>query len=320
MGRRTTGALTLGSGGARGYAHIGAIQVLQERHIDIVAVAGASMGAVVGGVYAAGHLDRYTKWVLGLTPHKVRQLLDWSFRQPGIIRAERVLNELDTMLDGARIEQLSVSFTAVATDLYARKEVWLQEGPLNKAIRASFAMPGLFTPVMVNSRLLVDGGLVAPLPVAATASVAADVTIAIDLGGERKGPPNGNATQERRSDDWIDTFRRGPAQIMEAQVFHVLWSRFPGAGKDEPTAAASDPSEPFPPGLSKLDVMNYSLDAMQAVVTRYCLAANPPDILITVPRDACHTFDYHRAAELIALGRTLTAEALDHAARAGLSL
>jgi len=319
MERRVRAALALGSGGARGYAHIGAIQVLQERDIEIVSVAGASMGAVVGGVYAAGHLDRYTDWVLGLTPQKVRKLLDWSIRQPGIIRAERVLNELDTMLDGARIEELSVSFTAVATDLYARKEVWIHEGPLNKAIRASFAMPGLFTPVVVNGRLLVDGGLVAPLPVAATAAVAADVTIAIDLGGERKGPPNGIAAPERRSEDWIDIFRRGPAHILEAQVFHVLWSRFPAAGKNEPTAAASDASEPFPPGLSKLDVMNYSLDAMQAVVTRYCLDDNPPDILVTIPRDACHTFDYHRAAELIALGRTLTTEALDRSGQPGLS-
>jgi NTE family protein len=322
MARRTRAALALGSGGARGYAHIGAIQVLEERGIEIVTIAGASMGAVVGGLYAAGHLDEYTEWVRGLTQLDVFKLLDVSVAKPGMIRAEKVFARLHVMLKGALIEDLPVPFTAVATDLYARKAVWLQHGPVDKAIRASFAMPGVFTPVMLNGRLLVDGGLMDPVPIAPTASVAADVTIAIDLGGERMGPPDvtpaHETAEERPSDEWADRFRRGASHILEADVVRAIMSRIGGAGYVDPTAAAANPLESFPHGLGKFDVMSYSLEAMQTVLTRYRLADNPPDILISIPKDASRSLEYHRASELIALGRALTIEALDTAALTGL--
>ena len=154
-----TVALILGSGGARGYAHIGAIQVLVERGYQVVAVAGTSMGALVGGLFAAGKLDAYTEWVTGLSQRDVIRLLDPALLGAGAFRAERLLARMSDLLDGALIEKLPIPYTAVATDIGARREVWFQSGPLDVAIRASIAIPGVITPIMVNGRLLVDGAV-----------------------------------------------------------------------------------------------------------------------------------------------------------------
>jgi NTE family protein len=323
MERRMRAALALGSGGARGYAHIGAIQVLEERGIDIVAVAGASMGALVGGLYAAGKLDDYTDWIRNLTRFDVLRLLDVSVSAPGVIRAEKIFARVHELVGDVLIEDLPVSFTAVATDLFAQKAVWLQRGPLEVAMRASIAIPGVFTPVMLNGRLLVDGGLMDPVPTAPIASSPADVTIAIDLGGERSGLPEGTSlgetAEERSADEWIERFRRGTAHLVDRDLIGSVRSRFGGASSsapagDEPTSPASEPLESLPAGLSKFDVMNQSLETMQSVLTRSGLAANPPDILITIPKDACRTLDFRRASDMIELGRALAVEALDSAA------
>ncbi|HXY44283.1 MAG TPA: patatin-like phospholipase family protein [Acidimicrobiales bacterium] len=320
MERRTRAALALGSGGARGYAHIGAIQVLEERGIEIVSVAGSSMGALVGGLYAAGKLGGYTDWVRGLTQFEVARLLDVSVSAPGVIRAEKIFARVGELLDGARIEDLPVTFTAVATDLLARKAVWFQRGSVDLALRASIAMPGVFTPVMLNGRLLVDGGLMDPVPIAPTASAHADVTIAIDLGGERGGSHGGvparESSEERPVDEWIERFRSGAAHLLDRDLIHALVSRFGGAtGVDDASApAARESHDPLPAGLTKFDVMNQSLEAMQSLLTRYRLAGNPPDVLITIPKDACRTLEFHRASEMIELGRAATVTALDQAA------
>ncbi len=319
MDQPVRAALALGSGGARGYAHIGVIQVLEERGVEIVAVAGSSMGAVVGGLYAAGKLDGYTEWVSDLTQFDVLRLLGVSLTAPGMIRAEKIFARMRELLDGALIEDLPVPFTAVATDLLARKAVWFQRGPVDAAVRASIATPGVFTPVMLNGRVLVDGGLMDPVPVAPTASARADVTIAIDLGGERgglqEGSPARETAEERPVDEWVDRFRRGASNLLDRDLVRSLLSRFgstskPGAD-DEPDSAGEP--DTLPAGLGRFDVMNQSLEAMQSVLTRYRLAGDPPDLLVTIPKDACRTLDFHRASEMIALGRELTIDALDGA-------
>lgn len=320
MERRTRAALALGSGGARGYAHIGAIQVLEERGIEIVCVAGASMGALVGGLYSAGKLDSYTQWVRSLTPFDVARLLDVSVAAPGIIRADRIFARVRELLDGALIEDLPVTFTAVATDLLARKAVWFQRGPLDEALRASIAMPGVFTPVVLDGRLLVDGGLMDPVPIAPTASARADVTIAVDLGGERGGSPDGLPVRETLENSPVDEraerFRSGAAHLLDHDLIRALVSRFGGTNEvDEdslPAVGESPDRQPF--GLTKFDVMNQSLESMQSVITRYRLAGNPPDILITIPKDACRTLDFHRASEMIELGRDITVATLHRTA------
>jgi NTE family protein len=199
----------------------------------------------------------------------------------------------------------------VATDLLSRREVWFQRGPLDVAIRASIALPGIFTPVVLNGRVLVDGGLMDPVPIAPTAAVPADLTVAISLGGERTGGleagPAHETAEPRPLDEWADRFRRRAAQALETDLARSLLARLPSAA----APAAEEVAEDLTAGLTKLDVMNQSLEAMQSLVTRFRLAGYPPDVLVTVPKDACRTLDFHRAEEVIALGRQLTADALD---------
>ena len=306
-----TVALVLGSGGARGYAHIGAIQVLRERGYEIVAVSGSSMGALVGGLHAAGQLDAYTDWATSLTQRDVLRLLDPVINGPGVLRLERVLARMTEYLDGMRIEDLPIPYTAVASDLGARREVWFTSGPLEVAIRASIAIPAMITPIMVNGRLLVDGGVLNPVPMEPVIGVPADFTLAVNLSGERPNrfstSPTRESAEQRPSHEWIDRFRRTAAEVWENDFVASIMSRF--ARPDEVPPAY----EPPPPGIGITDITWMSLDAMESLITRYRLAALPPDVLVTVPVDSLKTMDFHRAVDQIALGRTLTEQALDQA-------
>jgi NTE family protein len=265
-------ALALGSGGARGYAHIGVIEELQSRGHEIVSVAGSSMGALIGGVLAAGRLDEYTQWALGLSQRAVLRQLDPSRTTAGVLRAERIVAQMVELIGDHRIEDLAVEFTAVAVDLLAGREVWLDAGPLDRAIRASIGIPGVVTPLAVDGRLLVDGGVLDPVPVAATATSHADLVVAVSLQGQRRSSVAARQRGESQGD---------------------------------------------PPAVHLRDVLNLSLDAAQAALARHCLAAHPPDVLVEVPRDACRTGDFHKAAALIDLGRDLARHALDQAAVGG---
>jgi NTE family protein len=333
MARPIRVALALGSGGARGYAHIGAIGAIEERGLEIVTVAGASMGALVGGLYAAGKLDGYTEWVCGLTHLDVLRLMDFSLSAPGVMRAEKIFTRVRELTAGALIEDLPVPFTAVATDLYARKAVWFQRGPLDAALRASISIPGVFTPVMLNGRLLVDGGLMDPIPIAPTTSARADMTIAVDVGGGRRlsdGAPAHESADERPIDEWLERFRRGTTHLLDRDLVRSVVSRFSGSAaqnlvREELASPPQAPEETeeeavdsLPAGMSKFDVMNQSLQAMQTVLARYRLAANPPDVLVTIPREACRSLDFHRAPEMIELGRSLMLAALDRRSAGGL--
>lgn len=319
MPEPTRVALALGSGGARGYAHIGAIQVLAERGYEVVSVAGTSMGALVGGLHAAGRLEEYTDWVTSLSQRDVLRLLDPSIKAPGAIRADKILSRVSELLGGVRIEDLRVSYTAVATDLLARKEVWFQKGPLDVAIRASIALPSIITPVMLNGRLLADGGLLNPLPIAPTAAANADLTVGVALSGDvsdQPGPsPVHESAEARPIEEWVERFRRTAAQVLDRDLVRLVAGRLAGGRSTTPGSASEEAEEEvfgtLPPGLRTLDVMELSLDAMQSLVARYRLAGYPPDLLVTVPKNACRTLDFHKAGEMIALGRELTEAALD---------
>ncbi|MGI8936957.1 MAG: patatin-like phospholipase family protein, partial [Iamia sp.] len=270
-------------------------------------------------------------------------LLDPSLSAPGAIRGEKIVARVRELVEDALIEDLPVPFTAVATDLLGRKEVWFQRGPLHSAIRASIAIPGIITPVMLNGRLLADGGVLNPVPIAATAGATADLTIAVSLEGapigdgghEELGAPVQETAEVRPVEEWTDRFRSSASQLLDRDVVRSILSRFgssgegaevgedgllpdPVEGEDgepptEPTEIVEELFGPLPAGLGKFDVMNRSIEAMQTLLTRYRLAGYPPDLLVEVPGDACRSLDFHRADEMIALGRTLTAEALDHA-------
>lgn len=319
MADPTRVALVLGSGGARGYAHIGVIDVLRQRGYEIVSVAGTSMGAVVGGMYAAGRLAAYTEWVRSLGQRDVWRLLDPSLSAAGAIRADKIFAKLAELLAGVAIEELAVPFTAVATDLLAGREVWFQRGPLDAAMRASFALPSVVAPVAREGRLLVDGGLLNPVPVAATAASPAEVTVAVSLSELQPpvGEPLQRAVEPRPAGEALERLRAGVARVLDGDVAQALSGWFAGGRETgAPVEATGQPAadhrfEALPAGLGALDVMQLSLAATQRLVTRYQLAAYPPDVLITVPKAACHTLDFHRADELIDLGRELAETALD---------
>ena len=216
----------------------------------------------------------------------------------------------------------------MATDLASRREVWFQRGPAHVAVRASIAIPGVFTPVMLNGRLLVDGAITDPVPVAPTIGVGADVTIGISLSGDRRhdrdGPPATVDAEPRPFDEWAERFRRRASSVLDRDVVRALLHRFSREDRDGEhghrsgaVAAAIDHDADelgvIPADLSKYEVMSQSLEAMQHLLARFRMAAHPPDLLVSIPKDACRTFDFHRATELIAIGRELTVAALDGA-------
>lgn len=297
-------ALALGSGGARGYAHIGAIEVLEERGFEIVAISGTSMGALVGGVRAAGALTAYSDWARSLTQREVWRLLDLTLTAPGAIRAERIIAKVSEIVGGALIEDLPIPFTAVATDLHARREVWFQHGPLHHAIRASIAIPGFITPVVFNGRLLVDGGLLNPVPIEPTVIAAADLIVGVSLNGERTlegNAPVRASAEPRPFDDWAERLRQTPA----GRAMRRLPHRRPRDLMEEPAPEA------LPKDLGVTNMLTMSFDTMSALISRYRMATNPPDVLVTVPISAARTLDFHKAAQMIDLGRKLMDEELD---------
>ena len=336
MVRPTRVALALGAGGARGYAHIGVIDVLEQRGYEIISISGTSMGAVIGGLHAAGRLDAYSDWVRTLSQRDVLRLLDPSLTAPGAIRADKILAVVADLLGGARIEELPIAFTAVATDLLAGKEVWFQRGPVDAAIRASIALPSFISPVMLNGRLLVDGGLLNPVPVAATVASSADLTIAVSLSDAPFTSPGTapvhTTSEPLPSEHRPDRVRDTVSNLLDRDLMRTLASWLAnqdGPGdRGEHGSGATDQQpgldqleeelfgEP-PAGMRTVDVMRLSLQALQSVVTRYRLAGYPPDVLITIPKTSCRTLDFHRAEEMIALGAERTTAELDRQAPVG---
>jgi NTE family protein len=305
-GRRV--ALALGSGGARGYAHIGVIHELQDRGYHIVGIAGSSMGALVGGLHAAGQLDEFADWARSLTQRSILRLLDPSITAAGVLRAEKILDAVRDILGAATIEELPIPYTAVCTDLLAGKSVWLQRGPVDEAIRASIAIPGVIAPHVVDGRLLADGGILDPLPMAPIAAVNADLTIAVSLSGSET---LADAEPEPRpTTEWLNRMLSSTSALLDSPTARAVLDRFGTSSADSAEEDAED-NEFAPPRLGGFEVMNRTIDIAQAALARHTLAAYPPDLLIEVPRSACRSLEFHRAAEVIETGRELAAKALD---------
>ena len=321
-------ALSLGSGGARGYAHIGVIEALQARGYDIAGIAGSSMGALVGGLTAAGRLDEFADWAKSLTQRTILRLLDPSIGAAGVMRAGKILDAVRDILGPVTIEELSIPYTAVATDLLAGRAVWFQRGPLDEAIRASIAIPGVIAPHEVDGRLLADGGILDPLPIAPLSAVNAELTIAVSLSGSEEiasraaGP---GATAE-----WLNRMVRSTSALLDTAAARSLLDRPTaravlgrlGAGAEAerpetepgstlPEAAEHPDGESGVPRLSGFEVMNRTIDIAQSALARHSVAAYPPDLLIEVPRSTCRSLEFHRAAEVIAAGRAIADRALD---------
>lgn len=276
-----TVSLVLGSGGARGLAHIGVIEWLEEQGFEIASISGASMGSLIGGIYAAGELDAYRHWVTALERTDVLRFLDLSFHSGGLIKGDRIIDTLRAMVGEHAIENLPISFTAVATDIERKREVWITQGPLFDAIRASIAVPSIFTPHDYLGMKLLDGGLLDPVPIAPTFKDRTDFTIAVDLNGQRL---RGGAKSESNPQPTL------PATGYRKRIQQFLDNlpRIGGEGTND--------------DIGVFELLNRSFDTMQNAISALKLAAYQPDIVIEIPHDTCASFEFHRAKEVIEVG------------------
>lgn len=286
MPRKTRIGLALGSGSARGWAHIGAIRALEERGVKPDIVCGTSIGALVGAAYASGELDRLETWVTALAWTKVVRLMDLTWRG-GLIRGNRLFNLFRTIFEERDIADLPVLYGAVATELSSGRELWLRTGKVLEAVRASCAMPGLFTPVIRDGEILVDGGLVNPVPVSVCRALGADLVIAVDLSWSKLGPYR----QRGRGRETA-----APRQVAPREV--------PGwLGRLRPAWVQGKTKQEEVTLPSLYDVFMTSLDIVEMRVARSRLAGDPADVLLTPLLPDFATMDYHRAKEAIAEGR-----------------
>jgi len=284
-----TVSLVLGSGGARGLAHIGVIRWLKENGYPIKSIAGSSIGALIGGIYAAGKLDEYEQWVRSVTKVDIVTLLDLSWGKSGLVRGDKIIDTLIGLVGDLSIEDLPIPYTAIATDVKGQKEIWIKSGRLFDAIRASISMPLLFTPFKYKGVDLVDGGVLNPVPIAPTFSDATDLTIAVNLNGPAE-------SQEKLSA--MSAAPRSPSS-----PFHEKINRFINRLQQSVTVSGRRDWVAF-------DIALKAFEAMQSTITRQKLAAYPPDIIIEIARNACQTLEYDRASEMIELGYRKAKECL----------
>jgi NTE family protein len=274
-------ALALASGGARGLAHIGVIEALEERGYSIVAIAGTSMGAVVGGIYAAGNLPAFKEWMLNLDQNKVYNLIDLTLSAQGFIKGDRVFQEIKSFCGTPNIEQLRIPFTAVAADVTNKEKVIFQTGDLFHAIRASVAIPSMLTPVKEGQRLLVDGGVMDPIPLSSLPNLKNTLTMAVDLNADLPPQFTPHTKPSAQLSGWNRLLDRALNSI----------------GKEN--------------GMSVFDLVNHSFDLMQQTLSEHILDKHKPDLLVRLSKRNCETFAFHLTAELIDVGRRLTFETLD---------
>lgn len=288
-GRRKVG-LALSSGVARGWAHIGVIRALARLGITFDIMAGCSAGALVGGCYLAEQLDELEKWALALTKRRIVGYLDLHFGRGGMIKGEKIVAELRRLLGPIRIEDLRIPYVAVATDLVTGHEVWLQRGNLAEAMRASFALPGLFSPMEIDRRWLADGALVDPLPVSVCRALGADMVIAVNLNSDIIGKSR-RASSGIRSTLGFDprALADFDAEATSAPLSDTLARGIFGQGDDRPNIYG---------------VMTTSLSIMQDRLTRSRLAGDPPDVQINPRVGHIGLLEFERAEEAILEGET----------------
>jgi len=278
-------ALALGAGGARGWAHIGVIRALEAAGVKADIVCGTSMGALVGGAYAAGELERLEGWAESLGWKDVLSLMDFTFRG-GFIRGGKLFDFFRSRIEDRTISALHVPFGAVATELTTGREVWLRDGSMLDAVRASIAIPGVFAPVLRDGQLLVDGSLVNPVPVSMCRALGADIVIASDLGWAKLGY-------------FRDRAQAKPQPKTEGKP--GWWERFLGP------ASGEEPADRMP---SVLNVLLTSIDVMQVRIGRSRMAGEPAEALVAPLLPDIGMMDFHRAPEAIAEGRAAVERAL----------
>jgi len=275
-----TVSLVLGSGGARGLVHVGIIRWLIEHGYQIKSISGCSIGALIGGVYAAGKLDEFEEWVTSIDQSDMAMMLDFSWQSSGIFKGDKIIDTLRGLIGEISIEDLPIPYTAVAANVAEEKEVWLQSGSLFDAIRASISLPLFFTPHVINGEVLIDGGVLNPVPIAPTFSDKTDFTLAVNLGGE----------PEMLQQEVIPVSLPTKESNLHEKVVHFIDS------------LGSSVKSKMSFNFAAYDIANQAFDAMQSTIARQKLAAYPADITLEIPRNACGTLEFDRSQEMIDRG------------------
>jgi NTE family protein len=281
-------ALVLGSGGARGVAHIGVIEALEENGFEISSIAGSSMGAVIGGLYAAGKMQEYKDWVTHFDKIDVFKLLDFTLSLQGVVRGEKVFKEMRKLLGEFNIEEFPIPFTAVASNIRTQREVLFSEGNLMDALRASCAIPTVMTPVYHENEEIVDGGVLNPIPLNRVKRTEGDILIAVDVNAaipfEKKVAVTAEEVQQdEKNKQFLDEFT--------ARIKRYLPTN---NGKE----ANSTPKK-----LGYFDLLNRSIDLMQEKMTSLQMELIKPDMLVQISRNSCGTFEFYKSNELVELGK-----------------
>ena len=273
-------SLVLGSGGARGLVHVGVIRWLIEHGFEIKSISGCSIGALIGGVYAAGKLDEFEEWITSIDQSDMTMLLDFSWQSSGMFKGDKIIDSLRQLIGEIAIEDLPIPYTAVAANVAEEKEIWLKSGSLFDAIRASISLPLFFTPHVINGEELIDGGVLNPVPIAPTFGDNTDVTIAVNLGGEpellkQEVTPVSLPTKESNLHDKVAHFIDNLGNNVKSKMSF---------------------------NFAAYDIANQAFDAMQSTIARQKLAAYPADITLEAPRNACGTLEFERSKEMIDRG------------------
>jgi NTE family protein len=301
--------LALGSGSARGWAHIGILDQLQESGIEPDIVTGASVGALVAAAHASGQLDALEAWVCQLTKVDIWRLVDTTLRGGGVMRGNRLMRAIAERIEDRAIEDLPTAFAAVAADLETGQEVWIREGPMLSAVRASSGLPGLFSPMWYQDRWLIDGGVVNPVPVSLCRALGADYVIAVNLNTHlskhagllrRRALARAAALPDEEPPTESSSDSEDPSGRTRLEKWSELVDGLVGAVKS---------SKPAEPGL--FEVMATSINIMQDLITRSRMVGDPPAILITPDLGHFQMMDFHRAAEAIELGRAAVEKVAD---------
>lgn len=290
--------LALGSGSARGWAHIGVIKALAAHGIHPHVVCGSSIGALVGAAYVTGELDALEDWVRKITWPKIARLADFKFANGGLIEGDRLMRALRDLHEDALIESLDIPFAAVAADLATGHEVWLREGSLISAVRASMALPGIFSPIAMDHWRLADGGLVNPVPVAPCRALGADVIIAVNLNGDLVG------RRVHRRD------RSRSRRSLRAAILNRLSKEVPNSLRGAAGLIAPQLLGTGARGLGYFDVIFGAINVMQDRITRNRMAGDPPDVMLSPGLRQIGLLEFNRAEEAIEEGHAAVEEML----------
>lgn len=293
-------ALVLSSGGARGLAHIGVIDELVERGYQINSIAGSSMGALVGGLYATNNLDKFRDWIVTLDKLAIFKLIDFTFSSQGFVKGEKIFHRMQKMgmIPDINIEELPIKFTAIATDIINNHEVIFDSGDLHKAIRASISIPNVFTPVNDNESVLVDGGVLNPMPINRIHRTKGDILIAVDL----------NSLEPYTKP--ILSIKEKSKKTHSEKTLKLInkWDEVFGTHHSEKPKKSKSKSK-----LSYFDILAASVQLMQARLTQQSIENYKPDVLVNISKNSCTVFEFYKGNEMIAYGREACKLALDKA-------